>query len=71
MAYIILRKVIPNVEANKTLDSDIMGSMGYKSAANKRYYVWTVAILAGVFNLFFLVIVCYLLTANGLYLFRV
>lgn len=69
LAYLILRILVPDVEENKTLESDVMGSLGYQSAANKRYYVWLGAILAGIFNLILMIVLCNFLVANELYLF--
>ena len=69
LAYIIFRIKIPDVEENKTLNSDLMGSLDYQTASNKRYFVWTLSILAGVLNIVFITIICFILDSKRLYLF--
>lgn len=69
LAYTIFRIKMPDVEENKTLNSDFMGSMDYQTAANKRYYVWTASILAGVLNAILITIMCLTLDSKRLYIF--
>lgn len=69
LAYTFFRIKFPDVEANKTLDSDLMSSMNYQSSANKRFYVWTASILTGIFNTILFIVFAYILNQYGLYLF--
>ncbi len=69
LAYIFFRLKIPDVEENKSLNSDFMGSMDYQSSANRRYLVWTVSILCGILNLILLGVVSFGLDCYGLYFF--
>lgn len=67
--YSLIRLTLPDVEENKMLDSELMGSVNYQSSASRRYLVWIGAILGGFFNSMLLGIMCLFLNNNGLYLF--
>ncbi|HUF04546.1 MAG TPA: hypothetical protein VMM38_10260 [Aridibacter sp.] len=50
LVYSLARLQSPDLEDRKLLDSDVMGSIAYNSEANRRFFTWIVAILAGVLN---------------------
>jgi hypothetical protein len=50
VAYSLCRLKFPDIETNKSLAGDVMGSFNYQASSAKRWYVWLFAILCGVLN---------------------
>ena len=67
LAYSIFRLKFPDMEENKTLDSDLMSSLEYQNNSNKRWILWMFSILAGLFNVALLIIVSIILENYSLY----
>jgi hypothetical protein len=49
-AYCLCRLKFPDVEDNKSLDSEILSSFNYQLQSKKRWFIWLFSILVGVFN---------------------
>jgi hypothetical protein len=53
--YSLFRLKFPDIE-DQNAESDVMGSYNYQSHSAKRWHIWLVSIVGGVFNVLLLVI---------------
>ncbi len=63
ITYSSLRLKFPDIE-DQNLDSEVMATFAYQAHSSKRWFVWLIAVIGGVFNLLSMIFLDLFLTGS-------